>query len=69
MNTLVISLLYSFSFVLMIIVVFLLLVTICNRGDKLCLYGLPVITASLQGGSGTTLCSCKFAEDVQFPAC
>ena len=45
------------------------IVTVGNSGDKLSLYGLPVITASLQGGSGTTFCSCEVAEDVQFPAC
>ena len=38
------------------------IVTVRYRSDKLCLYGLPVVTTSLQCGNRTTLCCRKFAE-------
>ena len=38
------------------------IVTICYCGDKLCLYGLLVVTASLQCGNRTTLCNRELAE-------
>ena len=44
-------------------------IAVCYRGDKLCLHGLLIVTASLQCGNRATLRSRKLAEYVKLPTC
>lgn len=45
------------------------IITVCYRGDELCLYGLLIVTTSLPCDNRATLRSREFTEYIQFPTC